>query len=97
MTKKWDENTSLLVKKANARLQLLRKATSFTKSIEDLKSIYVKSIVEQSSAVWNSSLTEENTNDTNLYRELLLVHSIAMTPSLWIINLSFFIYLIGGT
>ena len=38
---KWDENTNNLVKRANARLELLRKVASFTNSIEDKKSIYI--------------------------------------------------------
>ena len=60
---KCDENTTNLVKRANARLELLRKVASFTNSIEDKKSIYIlyiRSILEQSSVVWHSSLTEEN-------------------------------------
>ena len=37
---KWDSNTSRLVKKANARMQILREAVSFGASIEDLTIIY---------------------------------------------------------
>ena len=47
-------------------MELLRKAASFSPSIEDLRTLYilyVRSIVEQSCAVWNSSLTLENIND----------------------------------
>ena len=36
---KWDENTSFLIKRANTRLLLLRKAAQYTNLIEDLKSI----------------------------------------------------------
>ena len=36
---KWDSNTEYLVKKANSRMQLLRKVSSFTKSKEDKKAI----------------------------------------------------------
>ena len=48
---KWDLNTSNLVKKANGRMQLLRKVASFGAPIDDLKDIYilfVRSILEQS-------------------------------------------------
>ena len=60
---KWDENTSYLIKRANSRLLLLRKASEYTNKIEDLKSIYlshVRSILEQSCVIWHSSLTKEN-------------------------------------
>ena len=63
---KWDENTAFLVKKANTRLLLLRKASEYTNSTNDLKSIYIshiRSILEQSCAIWHSSLTEENITD----------------------------------
>ena len=63
---KWDENTSYLVKKANARMELLRRVASFTTSIEDKKNIYVlyvRSILEQSSVVWSSSITQDNSDD----------------------------------
>jgi hypothetical protein len=66
---KWEENTEILVKKANSRMQLLRKCASFTKDIEELKNIYIlfiRSILEQSCTVWHSSLTEEDS--TNLER-----------------------------
>ena len=63
---KWDLNTATIVKKANARMQLLRKVASFSTSAEDLKTIYilyVRSLLEQSATVWHSSLTQENIND----------------------------------
>ena len=63
---KWSENTSFLVKKANGRLQLLRRAANYTKSTADLKSIYlshVRNKLEQSCAIWHSNLTEENKSD----------------------------------
>ena len=56
----WNLNTEYLVKKANARMQLLRKVASFSPPLEDLKTIYklyVRSILEQSAVVWHSSLT----------------------------------------
>ena len=59
----WDLNTANIVKKANARMQLLRNFASFGTPMEDLKIIYIlfiRSILEQSATVWHSSLTEEN-------------------------------------
>ena len=63
---KWDLNTQNLIKKANARMALLRKVASFGAPLEDLKTIYVlfiRSILEQSATVWHSSLSEENIKD----------------------------------
>ena len=63
---KWEENTLLLVKKAYARMQLLRKCTTFTNDKDELKNIYIlfiQSILEQSCVVWNSSLTQEDSNN----------------------------------
>ena len=65
----WTENTKNLVKKANTRLELLRKVASFNPPVQDLKDIYilfVRSILEQSAPVWHSGLTDEDT--TNLER-----------------------------
>ena len=62
----WDLNTRSIVKKANARMELLRKVAGFGTPVEDLKTIYVlfvRSILEQSATVWHSSLTEENSSD----------------------------------
>ena len=62
----WDLNTASIVKKANARMQLLRKVASFGTSQGELKDIYIlfiRSLLEQSATVWHSSLTEENAND----------------------------------
>ena len=63
---KWDVNTAAIVKKANARMELLRKVASFGAPIEDLKTIYIlfiRSHLEQSATVWNSTLTQENKDD----------------------------------
>ena len=62
----WDLNTLNIVKKANARMQLLRKVASFGTSQGELKDIYVlfiRSLLEQSATVWNSSLSQENISD----------------------------------
>ena len=63
---KWDENTANIVKKSNARMELLRRVASFGANIEDLKTIYilfVRSQLEHSSVVWHSSLTEQQKGD----------------------------------
>ena len=63
---RWDENTAQLVKKANARMELLRRVASFCTNAGDLKNIYmlfVRSQLEHSATVWHSSLTQENRDD----------------------------------
>ena len=63
---KWQKNTEYLVKKANLRMQLLRKVAKFTTSVEEKKEIYIsyiRSILEQSCVVWHSSLSQENSDD----------------------------------
>ena len=59
-------NTEEIVKRANQRMLLLRKSAEVTTLIEDLKIIYlsyVRSILEQSSVLWGSTLSEENKKD----------------------------------
>ena len=63
---KWDLNTAQIVKKANARMQLLRKVASFGAQTEDFLNIYilfVRSLLEQSATVWHRSLTHDNIDD----------------------------------
>ena len=63
---RWEKNTQHIVKKANARMQLLRKISNFGASWDDLKNIYIlyiRSLLEQSCTVWHSGLTEENALD----------------------------------
>ena len=63
---KWDENTNCIVRKANQRMELLRKISSFGASLDDLKNIYIlyiRSLLEQSCTVWHSGLTAENSED----------------------------------
>ena len=62
----WDLNTRNIVKKANARMELLRQVASFGTSVDELKNIYflyIRSLLEQSAVVWHSSLTQENVAD----------------------------------
>ena len=63
---KWDRNTEFIVKKANKRMELLRKISSFGANWDDLKNIYIlyiRSLLEQSSTVWHSGLSLENIED----------------------------------
>ena len=60
---KWDLNTNIIVKKAYARMELIRKLASFGAPVCDLKQVYItfiRSVCEQSSSVWHSSLTVQN-------------------------------------
>ena len=63
---KWDVNTRQIIRKSNARMQLLQKIVSFGATIEDalhIYKIYVRSALEFSSSVWHTSLTKENEED----------------------------------
>ena len=63
---KWNENTKHLVKRANSRMEILRKLSSFNPPISDMLTIYklyIRSILEQSCVIWHSSLSEENKED----------------------------------
>ena len=63
---KWDKNTENIVKKANKRMELLRKISPFGVNWEEMKNIYIlyiRSLLEQSCTVWHSSLTDENSED----------------------------------
>ena len=62
----WDDNCELLIKKVNARMQLLRGVQEFgasTKEMVHLWTVICRSVLEQSFAVWSSSLTQENKDD----------------------------------
>ena len=63
---KWNENTKVLVRSANKRMQFLHRAAKFTNNKKDLKMIYmlqIRSKLEQSAVLWHSSLTQKNKND----------------------------------
>ena len=63
---RWDKNTQHIVKRVYFRMELLRKLSGFGAPKGDLKTVYltfIRSICEQSSSVWNSSLTLENEQD----------------------------------
>jgi hypothetical protein len=55
-------NDLTIVRKSNARMELLRKLAGFGVPVEDMKNIYflfIRSLLEQSATVWHSSLTQE--------------------------------------
>ena len=57
---KWKKNTNSIVKKAYARMELVRKLSGFGAPISDLKTVYmafVRSHCEASCNVWHSGLT----------------------------------------
>ena len=66
---KWSKNTEYLIKRANARMEILRKLSSFNAPIKDMivtYFLYIRSILEQSSVIWHGTLSEED--NVNLER-----------------------------
>ena len=62
----WDDNCAFLIKKVNSRMQLLRNLQSFGASQKEMVhfwTIFCRSVIEQSSVLWNSSLSQENIED----------------------------------
>ena len=60
---KWSSNTEYSVKRANARMELLRRLAHFSAPVKDMVQVYItyiRSILEQSCVIWHSSLTEED-------------------------------------
>ena len=91
---KWSNNTRYLCKKAYARMQLLAKAANFTNQRKDLLDIYktyVRNVVEQSSVVWSSSLTINNTKEFERIQKVavqnMLKRNYSYRQSLQILNL----------
>ena len=63
---RWNANTENIVKKANSRMELMRRISNFGASWDDLKNIYIlyiRSLLEQSCTVWHSGLSQENIQD----------------------------------
>ena len=62
----WNENCDMLVRKVNARMQLLRKVWSFGSTPEEMVHLwktFCRSILEQSCVLWDGGLTAENRRD----------------------------------
>ena len=72
---KWDLNTKHITQKSFARMEMLRKLVKFQPPKNDLKHVYtayIRSLLEQSCTVWNSSLTLENSNDLERVQKVAL-------------------------
>ena len=62
----WNTNTKHIIQKVNKRMIFLKKIQSFGATPEEmvhLWTLYCRSILEQSSVVWSSSLSSENRTD----------------------------------
>ena len=62
----WNDNCQHLIKKVNARMQLLRGVLSFGASNEEMVNLWIlfcRSVLEQSCVLWHNSLTQENIED----------------------------------
>ena len=68
-------NTKTILKKAYSRMVILRKLVEFEVKTDDMINIYIlfiRSVLEQSSVVWSSSLTEEQTNSLERAQKVAL-------------------------
>ena len=62
----WSKNTQYLIKRANSRMELLRRIAGFNAPTKDLVQIYItyiRSILEQSCVIWHSTLTKEDSDN----------------------------------
>ena len=62
----WNENCMAIIRKVNARMQLLRKVWSFGSTKEEMVQLwktFCLSVLDQSCVVWDSGLTAENKAD----------------------------------
>ena len=71
----WHENTLMLVRKAYARMTILRKLYCFSVPVKDLIQIYITYIrcyLEQTCVVWHSSLTVEDSTKLERVQKVAL-------------------------
>ena len=76
---KWSENTESLIKRANARIEILRKMSMFNVPVPDMLVAYktfIRSILEQSCVIWQSTLNEDDREDVervqkNAFRNII--------------------------
>ena len=71
----WHANTDNLVKRAYQRMLILKKLYSFNVPTENMVNIYVlyiRSVVEQSSVVWSSSITQGQEYDLERVQKVAL-------------------------
>ena len=83
----WERNTEELVKKAYARMEMLRKLSSFGAPPSDLKHIYImftRSLLEQSSSVWHSIQANDSlfqpSEKYSIIRQPMFVYSSLFKP-----------------
>ena len=72
---KWHNNTASLVKKCYQRMIILRNLSSFYVPIPELVNIYclyIRSVAEQSSVVWSSSITSGEEFDIERIQKVAL-------------------------
>ena len=91
----WSRNTQYIIKRANSRMELLRRISSFNAPMKDLVQIYItyiRSILEQSCVIWHSTLTQEDCDNLervqkNALRNILKERYISYEISLNIVQL----------
>jgi hypothetical protein len=91
----WSRNTQYIIKRANSRMELLRRISNFNAPIRDLVQIYItyiRSILEQSCVIWHSTLTQEDCDSLervqkNALRNILKERYIGYENSLHIVQL----------
>ena len=91
----WSRNTQYIIKRANSRMELLRRISKFNAPIKDLVQIYItyiRSILEQSCVIWHSTLTQDDCDSLervqkNALRNILKEKYIDYENSLHIVQL----------
>ena len=71
----WHVNTDSIVKKAFARMSILRKLFEFNINTKDLIHIYIyyiRSVVEQSCVVWGSPITKGESESIERVQKIAL-------------------------
>ena len=71
----WKSNTELITKRAYTRMLILRNLYQFDVPVEELIEIYIlyiRSVVEQSSVVWHSSITKGESKDLERVQKVAL-------------------------
>ena len=71
----WHENTENIVHKAYQRMSILRNLFDFNLPVIELLDVYIlyiRSVIEQSSVVWSSSITVEERQDIERIQKVAL-------------------------
>ena len=69
---KWRRNTTSLVTRCYQRMTILRNLATFYVPVLEMVSIYIRSVAEQSSIVWSSSITVGEQNDLERIQKVAL-------------------------